>query len=103
MLQTVAVDGLALLLQSSTAKAEVRRLAHQHPSGAVRSEAIRAYIANYGATGKQELTTLVRAEELWLLDRFENRDLDGTTFDARLQAFLALHPEMVPAPPPSAP
>ena len=99
MLQTLAVDGLGLI-GTSTANQEVVRVAAEHPSRIVRAEAIRATIASRGAAGRSELESRVRAEDRYLLDRFENRNTDGSTFDERLRTYLAAHPSPAPTPDP---
>lgn len=92
MLQAAAVDGLALI-RSSSAKAEVRRIAQEHPSVQIRREAVRAYVANFGPAGRDELRPLLSTKERIFVDIFENRDAPDAHFDAQLSSFLAQHPE----------
>lgn len=92
-LQAFAVTGLSLL-GTASGNTEVLRLATQHPARYVRMEAVRAHLRNGGSQARPQLQAVLSAEDQVLLDRFENRNLNGSTsFDDRLQAFLALYPQ----------
>jgi hypothetical protein len=97
-LQGKAVDGLAFINDASANKAVMEIIAN-HPSGIVRAEAINAYLWNHGdsAEARRALSQVVRRDEAILLDRV--RRVTGETadtFNAKLDAFLKQHPEVIP-------
>ncbi len=100
-LQAKAVEGLAFL-RTPEADAEVMRLAGEHESIIVRAEAISAYLWNHGDTdeARKALAPHVRPEERILLDRVRRVSGESAeSFDGKLKAFLAAHPEAVPPAP----
>jgi hypothetical protein len=100
-LQMKAVDGLAYA-GTATGDAEVLRLVKEHPSRAVRAEAIEAYLFNHGysAAARQALARVLRPEERAFLDRPHLLPgISAAAFNAQLASFLRLHPELQPAPP----
>jgi len=97
-LQGKAVDGLAYLNSDSSNKLVMEIIA-THPSRIVRAEAINAYLWNHGdsAEARTALARVVRKDEAILLDRVRRAPGDtAATFNAKLERFLALHPEAVP-------
>ncbi len=101
LLQAKAVDGLAYLLTPS-GDAEVLRLVSEHPALAVRAEAVRAYLWNHegSSAAKETLRQFARQGEEILLERVPRVPGEqAETFNAKLAAFLAAHPEVVPPPP----
>lgn len=97
-LQGKAVDGLAYINDESANKVVVEIIAG-HPSAVVRAEAINAYLWNHGdsAEARRVLSQFVRRDEAILLDRV--RRVTGETaasFNAKLEAFLKQHPEVIP-------
>ncbi len=99
---STAIRSLAHM-RSTSSRAEVLRVAVEHPDRSVRVEAIRAFLFQEGPRGRADLEAVVRSEELIMLDRVESvASNDGTTYGERLAAFLQAHPEAIP-PPPEAP
>ena len=101
MQQAKAVDGLAYLRGRDTDE-EVLRIAGSHPSRIVRAEAIAAFLWNQrdARAARERLARVVRPEERLFLDRPTRvAGEKAEAFNARLQAYLRLHPEVVaPAP-----
>jgi hypothetical protein len=93
-LQLKAVDGLGFM-KSARSKAKLLNLAAQHPARAVRIEAIRSYLDNYGSAGRAALAAVVSASEAPFIDGFYHRsELKETmTYDQKLAAFVTAHPE----------
>jgi hypothetical protein len=91
--QAKAVHGLAFM-RSVTADNELLQSMSAHPAPRIRREAVRAYVFNQPQTVRDGLAARVRPDEQHLLDRFENRNLDGTSYGERLAAYLAKHPEL---------
>jgi hypothetical protein len=81
-------------MRSVTADNEVLQSMSAHPAPRIRREAVRAYVFNQPQTVRDGLAARVRPDEQHLLDRFENRNLDGTSYGERLAAYLAKHPEL---------
>jgi hypothetical protein len=94
-LQMKAVDGLAYR-NTPTSNQEVFRLIGQSTSAPVRAEAIRAYLFNNPSTGRATLSEIVSPSDAIFLDRVEHGpdNLSESSFDTRLAAFLAAHPEV---------
>lgn len=92
-LQAFAVTGLSLI-GTDSASASVLEAARSHESRLVRLQAIRAHLRNRGAPGRAQIESILAPSERLVLDRFENRDLDGTTYDQRLRRFLDAHPDL---------
>jgi hypothetical protein len=95
-----AIDGVAYV-RTAAGDAEVMRAIASHPSRIVRAEAIDAYLWNHGDTpqAKDRIRALTRdhGEEVFL-DRIRREDGEGAaTFDEKLRAFVAAHPELMPA------
>ena len=92
--QTAAVYGLAFM-HSSSADTLLKSLMSNHPSRQIRIEAVRSFLFHNPTTDRAEISAILRASETHLADRFENRNGDsGTTFDDRLNAYLAKHPQL---------
>ncbi len=101
MQQAKAVDGLAYLRGRDTDE-EVLRIAGSHPSRIVRAEAIAAFLWNQrdARAARERLARVVRPEERIFLDRPTRvAGEKAEAFNARLQAYLRLHPEVVPPAP----
>lgn len=100
-LQAKAVDGLAYM-QSRDYDIAVLRLIASHPDVIVRAEAIRAYLSNHSADpeARNAVIAYVQDGEERYVDRV-NRDAgeDAESFDAKLSAYLRLHPEVLPPTP----
>lgn len=96
-LQLKAVDCLAFT-KTARSRTEVLRLAHEHPSRAVRMEAIRAYVDNYGPGGRSEVLAVARPDEASYVDAVHHRSEypEQQTFDEQLQEYLVQHPEQTP-------
>jgi hypothetical protein len=96
VLQTKAVDGLGFM-RSSRSKAKLLSVAGQHPSRMVRLEAVRAYLDNFGTGGRADLAAVVQPAEAIFLDSFYHRSevRETTTFDQKMQQYIAAHPEAV--------
>jgi hypothetical protein len=97
-LQMKAVQGIAYA-KTSSGDAEVLRVVREHPSRAVRAEAIEAYLYNHGYSGaaRATLLTVVHPDERISLDR--PHLLPATAredFNAQLVRYLTLHPELRP-------
>jgi hypothetical protein len=98
MLQSKAVDGLAYQGSKSADKL-VLTIAAQHPDLAVRSEAMVAYLHNHGNTeaARKVVLTAVRSDEARYVDRVVKLPSDDIgTFDQKVAAYLAAHPEAIP-------
>ncbi len=97
-LQAKAAEGLAYMGSESSAQ-QVVTLVAQHPSRIVRAAAIAAFLYNY-PNSRELLRRYVQPGELIFLDR-PSRDIgeSGESFNAKLAAFIRLHPEVLaPAP-----
>ena len=91
--QTAAVHGVAFM-HSSTGDALLKSLMRVHPSPQIRAEAVRTFLFHNPDTDRTVLAALLSPSESFLADRFENRNIDGSsTFDERLAAYLAKHPQ----------
>jgi len=100
-LQAKAVDGLAYL-RTPQADEEVLHIVREHPSRAVRAEAINAYLWNHGDSeeAKQTLRKHTREGEQIFVDRVRwNSGEKGESFNRKLEAFLKAHPEVIPPAP----
>lgn len=100
-LQAKAIDGLAYL-NTETANLEVLRAVARHPSRIVRAEAIDAYLWNQGGSeeARETLRRYVRKDEEVFLDRVRReRGESARSFNRKLKAYLAAHPEAVPPAP----
>jgi len=101
MLQSKAVDGLAYQGSKSADKL-VLTVAAQHPDLAVRSEAMVAYLHNHGNTeaARKAVLSAVRPDEARYVDRVVKLPGDDIgTFDQKVGAYLAAHPEAIPPKP----
>lgn len=104
-LQAKAVNGLAYRATTSAFNM-VLWAAGQHASRTVRAEAIASFLAWYPASAggvsaaRAILTKVVRPDERIFIDRVR-RDPGETarSFNAKLAAYLQLHPEVVPPDP----
>jgi hypothetical protein len=96
ILQTKAVDGLGFM-RSARSKAKLLAVAGQHPSRMVRLEAVRAYLDNFGPGGRADLAAVLQPAEAIFLDSFYHRTevRETTTFDQKMQQYIAAHPEAV--------
>jgi len=89
----LAVQGLGYL-QTRSADSSLLSLMGQHPSRRVRKEAVRVYTHGQPEAVRTAALAHVRADERYFLDRFENRVWEGEPdFDAKLDTYLAKHPE----------
>jgi len=103
-LQAKAIDGLAYL-HNESGDAEVLRAVASHPSRIVRAEAISAYLWNHqnSAESRAALARSVRRGEEIFLDRVRREPGENKeSFNRRLKAYLAAHPELVPPAPDAA-
>ena len=92
--QTTAVHGLAFI-HSVSGDAFLKTLMLSHPSVQVRAEAVRSVLFHNPSTDRAALAAQLNPSEAYFADRFENRNFDGSsTFDQRLSAYLAKHPEL---------
>lgn len=92
--QAAAVHGLAFL-HSSTADTLLKSVMRNHASAQIRAEAVRTFLFQNPDTNRAELAALLSPNEGALVDRFENRSIDGSSsFDERLAAYLAKHPQL---------
>ena len=97
-LQAKAIDGLAYL-GTPSADQEVLQQVQKHPSKAVRAEAISAYLWNHrnSPNARSTLAKFVRKGEERFLDRPSREEGEGArTFNPKLEAYLKLHPEVIP-------
>ena len=91
--QTAAVHGLAFM-HSSTGDALLKSTMRNHPSLQIRTEAVRSFLFHNPSTDRAALAAQLNPSEASFADRFENRNVDGSsTFDDRLAAYLAKHPQ----------
>lgn len=100
-LQAKAIDGLAYL-GSPSADQEVLRQVQNHPSKAVRAEAINAYLWNKrdSPDARSTLLKFIRKGEEIFLDRPRREEGEGArTFNPKLAAYLKNHPELTPRTP----
>ncbi|THF85223.1 hypothetical protein E7T09_17120 [Deinococcus sp. KSM4-11] len=99
-LQAKAAEGLAYMGSESGTQA-VLTLVAQHPSRIVRAAAITAYLYN-NPDNRQLLQRYVQKGEQAFVDR-PIRDIgeSGESFNAKLTAFLHLHPELAAPDPPA--
>jgi len=99
MLQAKAVEGLAYL-QLPEGDSEVLRAIASHPSRIVRAAGINAYLWNHGDDNPRARALLgkyVRQGEEIFLDRPRREPQEaGREFNRRLEAYLKLHPEVIP-------
>jgi len=105
MLQSKAVEGMAYL-QTEEADRMTLRVISEHPSGAVRSAAIDAYLFNHEDSNqaKEELIRIVQGGDVLFLDRVRRvRSGNREKFNEGLVRFYQLHPEATPPPPEKAP
>jgi hypothetical protein len=96
ILQAKAVSGLGYW-GTAIGDREVLTVAAQHPSRPVRAEAIRTYLFNkkFSEEARKALSALLRPEELIFIDRpYRVPGENAETFNARLGAFLANHPDV---------
>jgi hypothetical protein len=95
-LQAKAVQGLAYA-NTPISNAAVKKVIKEHPSRAVRAEAINSYLWNHGDSeeAKQELIYSVRPEDKLLLDRVRRSTESPEEFNRKLTAFLQKHPEAI--------
>jgi hypothetical protein len=91
--QAKAVHGLAFA-DTVRANNTLIGLMKDHGEVHIRSEAVRAHIFNQPASVREGLASRLRPDEQHFLDRFENRNVGGTTYNDRLQAYIAKHPEI---------
>jgi len=99
MIQSKAVQCLAYL-NNRVADSLTLSVIKSHPSKAVRSAAIDAYLYNHGDSlaAKQRLRNLLRDENLFedlpFVDRIRNtKNISREAFDEGIERFYALHPE----------
>jgi len=100
-LQAKAIDGLAYL-NSPGANEEVLTQVSKHPSIIVRSEAISAYLWNQKdkeVARRTLLQRVLKGEERYIdqITRVEGER--AGSFNAKLEAYLKAHPEVVPPAP----
>jgi hypothetical protein len=104
-LEAKAVNGLAYL-RSDKGDAEVLRAIATHDSVTVRAEAIAAYLWNHNndEQARALLVSVVRPSDRIFLDRVR-RDPNETadSFNAKVEHFLKIHPELMPPDPVKAP
>jgi len=97
-LQIAAASGLGFMLTADADSAVLNAVA-KSPSISVRSEAVLTYLYNRGdnVDRRRLLSQYIRPGEAILMDRVVRQPEDSNaTFDAKLSAFLALHPEVMP-------
>ena len=100
-LQAKAIEALAYR-KTANADNEVLRAVAQHPSRVVRAAAINAYLWNHGDSpeAKRALSRYVRKGEEIFLDRIRREPGEkAASFNRKLKAFLAAHPELRPPAP----
>jgi hypothetical protein len=104
MLQSKAVEGIAIL-GTTEADERVFRVIRDHPSAAVRSTAVDAYLFNQrdSIEAHDRLREALSPADATLADRTRHTgSVDRDAFNANLKRFYALHPEEV-APEPGRP
>jgi hypothetical protein len=91
-LQVKAVDGLAFA-RSPSGNQKLLQVIHDHPSAAVRIEAIRAYMQANGPAVRPTVLAAARPAEQVYVDSFPRlNETDQSSFDDQLNAWLATHP-----------
>jgi hypothetical protein len=98
MLQARAVDGLALMT-SSAADALILNVIQTSTFSQVVARAVHDYLWVHGADGRTKLAALLDSQHQILLDRIDVY-ASGSTYNQRLAAFFAKHPDMNPPSPP---
>jgi hypothetical protein len=100
-LEAKAVQGLAYM-NNGTAIEQTLQVIARHPSRIVRAAAIEAYFFNNGdnADTRGTLSQYIRKDELIFQDRPRRVAAEtDAQFNAKLEAYLKLHPEVVPPAP----
>lgn len=105
MLESKTVECLAYL-RTDVSDQNTLRVIREHPSLAVRSAAIDAYLYNHedSAEAKERLRPFLQEKELPFLDRVRRTSFgDRDTFNERLKRFYEFHPEAIAPEPGVAP
>jgi len=96
-LQTKAIHGLAHRM-SATSDQAIFQIIANNPVGALRHEAIRAYLEHRGPAGITTLLGLVRPEDTAVLGRIERfSSWDQRGFPERLNQYIAEHASEYPS------
>jgi hypothetical protein len=93
--QARAVDGLTLMM-TPAADNLVLNVISTAQSNLVRARAVYDYLFVHGADGRATVAALLPPDQQILLDRFNTQ---RGPYNARLAAYLAKHPEVLPPPP----
>jgi hypothetical protein len=97
MLQARAVDGLALMM-SPESDAVLLNVIKTSQTNQVLARAVHDYMWVHGNAGRATVAALLDSQHQLLLDRIDVF-ASGSTYNQRLAAFLAKHPDMNPTPP----
>jgi hypothetical protein len=95
-IQARAVDGVALMMTPEADTLLLDVIASSQAT-VVKARAVHDYLFIHGPAGRPKVSPLLSADQQILMDRIDMAGTPGS-YDARLAAFLALHPEVVPPP-----
>jgi hypothetical protein len=95
--QARAVDGVALMLTPAADAALLQVIGSTQSDIMVVARAVHDFLFVHGSYARATLSALLPASEQILLDQVDV-NANGASFDTRLQAYLTLHPEVVPPP-----
>jgi hypothetical protein len=95
-LQARAVDGIALMLIPA-ADAILLHTISTAQSNIVRARAVSDFLFIHGAYGRPAVSALLSPDQQILMDRFSVAG-STTSYNDRLAAYLANHPEVMPPP-----
>ncbi|MGH7272261.1 MAG: hypothetical protein ACREJ3_17665, partial [Polyangiaceae bacterium] len=95
--QARALDGLALMLTPQADTVILNAIATS-ASTMVVARAVHDFLFVHGPAGRATVSAMLPADEQILLDAIDVQAPAGSSYDVRLAAFLAKHPEVVPPP-----
>src|SRR5262249_53758456 len=95
-LQARAVDGVAQMM-TPDADALLLNVITNAQATVVKARAVHHYLYIHGPTGRATVSALLSPDQQIFMDRIDMVSPFGS-YDTRLAAYLALHPEVVPPP-----